>query len=92
MLLIGAVLGIVSPSGNEVGPFSAVEIGMLSQLCEPQNRVFLMQWYQASPSPPFTLYPADLGGTGAWLRWHLAGQSVYRSHRQFDDRTGSHST
>ncbi|KAG0145255.1 hypothetical protein CROQUDRAFT_658936 [Cronartium quercuum f. sp. fusiforme G11] len=45
-LLLVAVIGVISPSGNEVGPFSAVEVGMLSQLVEPASRVHILMWYQ----------------------------------------------
>ncbi|SCV74914.1 BQ2448_7943 [Microbotryum intermedium] len=45
-LLLAAIIGIVSPSGNEVGPFSAIETGMLSQLVEPDARVYVLMWYQ----------------------------------------------
>ncbi|SGZ21034.1 BQ5605_C021g09324 [Microbotryum silenes-dioicae] len=45
-LLLAAIIGIISPTGNEVGPFSAVETGMLSQLVEPEARVYVLMWYQ----------------------------------------------
>ncbi|GJN90247.1 hypothetical protein Rhopal_003246-T1 [Rhodotorula paludigena] len=41
VLLVAAALGVISPSGNEVGPFSSVEVGILSQLVEPENRVLM---------------------------------------------------
>lgn len=47
-LLIAAVVGIISPSGNETGPFSAIEVGMLSQLVNPDARVFVLMWYQVA--------------------------------------------
>ncbi|GAA5920282.1 hypothetical protein JCM1841_003020 [Sporobolomyces salmonicolor] len=46
LLLLAAVVGVISPSGNEVGPFAAVEQGMLSQLTLPEGRVSLLMWYQ----------------------------------------------
>ncbi|GAA6055212.1 hypothetical protein JCM3770_000717 [Rhodotorula araucariae] len=46
VLLIAAVVGIISPSGNETGPFAALEQAMLSQLTEPDGRVSLLMWYQ----------------------------------------------
>ncbi|GAA6055214.1 hypothetical protein JCM3770_000718 [Rhodotorula araucariae] len=33
-------------SGNEVGPFSSVEVGILSQLVQPEDRVFVLMHYQ----------------------------------------------
>ncbi|EGU11298.1 putative MFS transporter [Rhodotorula toruloides ATCC 204091] len=46
VLLVSAIVGIVSPSGNETGPFSALEQAMLSGLTEPEGRVSLLMWYQ----------------------------------------------
>ncbi|GAA6050478.1 hypothetical protein NBRC10513_008143 [Rhodotorula toruloides] len=33
-------------SGNEVGPFSSVEVGMLSQLVQPEDRIYVLMHYQ----------------------------------------------
>lgn len=52
VLLAAAVFGVISPSGNEVGPFSALEVAMLSQLVEPASRVYVLMWYQVSLAPP----------------------------------------
>jgi MFS family permease len=46
VLLVSAIVGIVSPSGNETGPFAALEQAMLSGLTEPDGRVSLLMWYQ----------------------------------------------
>ncbi|GAA97349.1 uncharacterized protein L969DRAFT_94407 [Mixia osmundae IAM 14324] len=46
-LLIAAVLGVISVSGNEVGPFAALETSILSQILKPGERVYLNTWYQA---------------------------------------------
>ncbi|BGP17667.1 hypothetical protein JCM10213_003571 [Rhodosporidiobolus nylandii] len=44
-LLLAATFGVISPSGNEVGPFSAVEGSILSQLVQPEDRIYLMMYY-----------------------------------------------
>ncbi|GAA5886361.1 hypothetical protein JCM16303_002511 [Sporobolomyces ruberrimus] len=46
VLLLAAVFGIISPSGNEIGPFAALEQSMMSQLTTPDGRVSLLMWYQ----------------------------------------------
>ncbi|GAA5904824.1 hypothetical protein JCM8208_001368 [Rhodotorula glutinis] len=46
VLLLAATFGVISPSGNEVGPFSSVEISTLSQLVQPEDRVFVLMNYQ----------------------------------------------
>ncbi|GAA5825018.1 hypothetical protein JCM11251_006065 [Rhodosporidiobolus azoricus] len=45
-LLLAATFGVISPSGNEVGPFSAVENSVLSQLVGAEDRIFILMWYQ----------------------------------------------
>ncbi|KAK4047419.1 hypothetical protein OIV83_005466 [Microbotryomycetes sp. JL201] len=63
-LLLAAVVGVVSPTGNEVGPFSAVEVGILSQLVESNARVFLL------------MHHSVLGFTGASIGALLSGWLV----------------
>ncbi|TNY19364.1 putative MFS transporter [Rhodotorula diobovata] len=46
VLLVAAIVGIISPTGNETGPFAALEQAMLSQLTEQDGRVSLLMWYQ----------------------------------------------
>ncbi|PRQ77590.1 Major facilitator superfamily domain-containing protein [Rhodotorula toruloides] len=46
VLLLAATFGVISPSGNEVGPFSSVEVGMLSQLVQPEDRIYVLMHYQ----------------------------------------------
>jgi predicted MFS family arabinose efflux permease len=46
VLLVAATIGVISPSGNEVGPFLAVEQASLTQLVEPSRRTDLFARYQ----------------------------------------------
>ena len=50
VLLVAATLGVISPSGNEVGPFLAVEQASLSQLVPGRQRTQLFAWYQLAGS------------------------------------------
>ena len=50
VLLVAATLGVISPSGNEVGPFLAVEQASLSQLVADRQRTQLFAWYQLAGS------------------------------------------
>ena len=50
VLLVAATLGVISPSGNEVGPFLAVEQASLSQLIPDRGRTQLFAWYQLAGS------------------------------------------
>jgi MFS family permease len=46
VLLVAATLGVLSPSGNEVGPFLAIEQASLSQLVDARGRTSLFARYQ----------------------------------------------
>ena len=43
--LIAATIGVISPSGNEVGPFLAVEQASLSQIVPDRQRTGSSRWY-----------------------------------------------
>ncbi len=46
VLLVAATIGVISPSGNEVGPFLAVEQASLSTVTDPARRTSLFARYQ----------------------------------------------
>lgn len=46
VLLAAATIGVISPSGNEVGPFLAVEQAGLAELVPSQSRTNVFAWYQ----------------------------------------------
>ena len=46
VLLVAATIGVISPSGNEVGPFLAVEQASLAQVTDPASRTSLFARYQ----------------------------------------------
>ena len=45
LLIIAAIIGVISPSGNEIGPFLPVEQAMLSQLVSKDQRTAVFAWY-----------------------------------------------
>ena len=45
LLVIAATIGVISPSGNEVGPFLAVEQASLSQIVGDERRTAVFAWY-----------------------------------------------
>ncbi|RDW83998.1 putative MFS transporter [Aspergillus mulundensis] len=47
-LLAAAVLGVISPSGNEIGPFKAVEESTLAQLTPREFLRDILLWYSLS--------------------------------------------
>ncbi len=50
LLILAAIVGVISPSGNEIGPFLPVEQAMLSQLVTNERRTGLFAWYNLSGS------------------------------------------
>ena len=44
-LLIAATIGVISPSGHEVGPFLAVEQASLAQVTDAHRRTGRFAWY-----------------------------------------------
>jgi len=45
LLLLAATIGVISPSGNEVGPFLAVEQAALTQTVPDRRRTHIFAWY-----------------------------------------------
>jgi MFS family permease len=45
-LFLAATIGVLSPSGNEVGPFLAIEQAALAQLVADEERTRVFAWYQ----------------------------------------------
>lgn len=50
LLLIAAIIGVISPSGYEVGPFLPVEQSALSQIVPDQRRIQTFAWYNLAGS------------------------------------------
>jgi MFS family permease len=45
LLLLAATIGVISPSGNEVGPFLSIEQAALSQVLADEDRPRVFAWY-----------------------------------------------
>jgi MFS family permease len=45
LLILAATIGVISPTGNEVGPFLAVEQAALSQATSDERRISVFAWY-----------------------------------------------
>ncbi len=50
LLLLAATIGVISPSGYEVGPFLSVEQAALSQVVSDRNRTNVFAWYTLAAS------------------------------------------
>jgi len=44
-LVVAGTIGVISPSGNEVGPFLSIEQAALSQVVPSQSRTAVFAWY-----------------------------------------------
>ena len=62
VLVVAATIGVISPSGNEVGPFLAVEQASLSQIVAAKSRTSLLARYQLVGS--FSTAVGALAGGG----------------------------
>lgn len=63
LLILAAILGVVSPSGNEIGPFLSVEQAGLTQLLPNRRRTHIFAWYNLVGS-----FATALGAlSGGWL-------------------------
>ena len=52
LLIFAATIGVISPSGNEVGPFMALEQSVLSEILVPQDRTIIFAWCEGGPPTP----------------------------------------
>ncbi|KAE9369124.1 MFS general substrate transporter [Stipitochalara longipes BDJ] len=45
VLLVAAVIGVISPNGNEIGPFRAIEESIIAQITPEDDRGDIYAWY-----------------------------------------------
>jgi MFS family permease len=80
LLALGAVLGTLSPNGQEAGPFAALEQARLPDTVAPADRTRMFGWYNV-----VGYLPAAFGSlcAGAWLtltqRWGWNELAAYRA-------------
>ena len=79
LLLLAAAIGVISPSGYEVGPFLSIEQASLAQLVLDEQRTRLFAWYNLVGS-----FATALGALTAGLLaqgFQGAGMSALASYR-----------
>lgn len=79
LLVLGATVGVISPTGNEVGPFLAVEQACLAQLTADRDRTRWFAWYNVAGYGA-TALGALAGGFAAEYLQHL-GWTALASYR-----------
>ena len=69
LLALAMTIGVISPAGNEVGPFLAVEQAALAHIVEHRHRTHYVAWYNVAGFSA-TALGALTGGTlsGLWQR------------------------
>ncbi len=79
VLMAAAIIGVISPSGNEIGPFLSVEQASLSSLIEDKKRTQVFAWYNLVGS--FATATGALAG--GWLAQGLqsTGLSAVEAYR-----------
>jgi MFS family permease len=79
LLVLAAIIGVISPSGNEIGPFLSVEQSSLTQLVQNRERTRYLAWYNLAGS--FATAAGAL--TGGWLAQAMQnnGWSAFESYR-----------
>jgi len=79
LLMAAAIIGVISPSGNEIGPFLSVEQASLTQMLPDERRTQVFAWYNLSGS-----FATAVGAlSGGWLAQFLqqSGVSAFDSYR-----------
>lgn len=71
-LMAAAIIGVISPSGNEIGPFLSVEQAALTHLLPNERRTQAFAWYNLAGS--FATATGAL--SGGWLAQALQGRGL----------------
>ncbi|HEX8908143.1 MAG TPA: MFS transporter [Anaeromyxobacteraceae bacterium] len=79
LLLFAATVGVISPAGNEVGPFLAIEQAALSQAVPAGRRTQVFAWYTLFGS--FATALGSLAGGGLASALQRGGAAPLASYR-----------
>jgi MFS family permease len=79
LLILTATIGTISPNGNEVGPFQALEQASLSEISSSTGRTRLFGWYQMTGSLATALGALSAG----WMvqTWHAQSASKLEAYQ-----------
>jgi len=79
LLILAAIIGVISPSGLEVGPFLSIEQAALSQLVPNERRTQLFAWYNLVGSFATALGALGAGSLAQTLQ--ASGLTAFNSYR-----------
>jgi len=71
LLLVAGIVGVISPSGNEVGPFLSIEQAALSHVITDRTRTEVFAWYTLAGS-----VATALGALAAGTATHLLQETT----------------
>jgi MFS family permease len=83
ILLIAAVVGVISPTGSEIGPFRAVEESTISHLTTPDTRSDVLAWYVTTATLGSSIGTAVCGLVVSYLESHAGWTTVQAYHTVF---------
>lgn len=79
VLLIAAIVGVLSPSGHEVGPFLSIEQAALSEIVPAIHRTKIFSWYNLAGSFATAIGAVTAGVSAQALQNH--GLTPFASYR-----------
>lgn len=68
LLMAAAIIGVISPSGNEIGPFLSIEQAGLTSLISNEKRTQVFAWYNLAGSFATALGALASGWFAQWLQ------------------------
>ena len=72
ILLVAAVVGVISATGGDFGPFRAIEESILSHLTTPETRADVLAWYVTTASVGSAI-GTEISGRVVYFLQHLDG-------------------
>jgi MFS family permease len=79
LLVVAGTIGVISPSGNEVGPFLSIEQAALSQVVPARSRTDVFAWYTLAGSMATALGALAAGLLTSTLQQNWAPVDSYRA-------------
>ncbi|HNQ93610.1 MAG: MFS transporter [Anaerolineales bacterium] len=79
LLVVAAMIGVISPSGSDIGPFLSVEQASLTQLISNEKRTHFFAWYNLVGS--FATATGALAGGWLAQSLQLSGWTALESYR-----------
>jgi len=79
VLVVAAIIGVISPSGNEIGPFLSIEQAALSEILPDRQRTRVFAWYNLVGS--FATATGALASGGLVQVLQAVGHTPLESYR-----------